>query len=251
MAENRSVLTRQSPPPALSVRYGAGPDQLADVWPGEDGAAGRPLAVLIHGGFWRPAYDRVHSRPMATALHAAGWSVVSLEYRREPGLPGAAVDDVCAALAAVPGELARRGVAFDGTVVVVGHSAGGHLALLSAATAPAPGLAGTLALAPVADLRLAHALDLDEGAVRDFLGGPPADAAGLDPVRLPAPSTPVVIVHGTEDVRVPAALGEAYAAAHPATRFLPVDGAGHFELIDPLTAVWPVVTEALAGLARR
>jgi acetyl esterase/lipase len=56
-------------------------------------------------------------------------------------------------------------------VLLVGHSAGGHLALQAAATlAPPHAPAGVLVLAPVADLRRAQALRLDGDAVPAFLG---------------------------------------------------------------------------------
>ncbi len=112
---------------------------------------------------------------------------------------------------------------------------------------PAPGLVGTIALAPVADLELAHRLGLDGDAVADFLGGPPQDRGDLDPVRMADPTAAVVIVHGADDEVVPPKVGEAYAAAHPASRMVPVAGAGHFALIDPLSAAWPVVVDALAA----
>ncbi|MFD9127289.1 alpha/beta hydrolase [Kitasatospora sp. NPDC059571] len=245
--EDRSVLERPAPAPALTVRYGDGPEHLADVWPGGAAAADRPLAVMVHGGFWRPEYDRLHTRPLCAALAAAGWTAVSVEYRRRPGDPDATVQDVAAALAALPVELAGR-VPFDGRTAVLGHSAGGHLALWAAAAAPAPGLAGTVALAPVADLALAHRLDLDGGAVADFLGGGPEGRADLDPVRLAAPAAPVVLVHGTADAVVPPSLTESYTAAHPAARAVPVPGAGHFALIDPLSPAWTAVLAALASL---
>ena len=47
----------------------------------------RGVVVVIHGGFWRPAYDRAHLRPLATALREEGRTVVSVEYRRVPGDP--------------------------------------------------------------------------------------------------------------------------------------------------------------------
>lgn len=247
--EDRSVLTRPAPPPPLTLCYGEASGQVADAWTGGGRAVGRPLLLLLHGGFWRPEYDRAHLRPMGAALSDAGWTVASVEYRREPGCPGITLGDVRAAAGGIPAELSGRGVPFDGSVVLVGHSAGGHLALWAAAGAAVGGLAGTLALAPVADLLLAHERGLGGGAVADFLGGPPPEDGGPDPVRLPAPDSPVVIVHGTRDVRVPFAVAESYAAAHPAARLVPVPGAGHFELIDPLSRAWPRVTGALAELA--
>jgi acetyl esterase/lipase len=144
--EDRSVLTRPAPGPDEVRRYGEDPDQLVEVFGRDGGAPGRPLIVLIHGGFWRPGYDRAHIRPLANALRDEGRTVVSVEYRRQPGDPDASTADIRAAL------VAAAAVA-TGPVVVAGHSAGGHLALWAAAAAPAPGLVGTVALAPVADLR--------------------------------------------------------------------------------------------------
>src|SRR5689334_1945295 len=197
-AEDRSVLTRPAPGPDEVRRYGDGADQLVEVFRGDAGAPERPLLVLIHGGFWRPGYDRIHLRPLAGALRGAGRTVVSVEYRREPGDPDASTADVRAALVVAAAVAA-------GPVVVVGHSAGGHLALWAAATAPAPGLVGTVALAPVADLGAADRAALGDGAVRDFLGGSPDSRPDLDPVRLDAPGTPVLIVHGEWDAIVPVA----------------------------------------------
>ncbi|MDH6115099.1 acetyl esterase/lipase [Kitasatospora sp. MAP12-15] len=240
--EDRSVLTRPAPAPDLTLRYGPAADQVADAWPGDGRAAHRPLAVLVHGGFWRPDYDRTHARPMAGALRDAGWTVLSVEYRRCPGQPDLMTADVAAALAALPALLTPH----NGSVVLLGHSAGGHLALWSAAAAPTPALAGVIALAPVADLALADQLRLDNGAVADFLGGPAEERPDLDPVRLDTPSVPVVIVHGSEDEVVPPKLADSYLAAHPATRLERVAGAGHFALIDPLSAAWPVLLATLA-----
>ncbi|WP_035804125.1 alpha/beta hydrolase fold domain-containing protein [Kitasatospora mediocidica] len=245
--EDRSVLTRPTPGPDLTLRHGHRSDQVADAWLGDARAARRPLAVLVHGGFWRPDYDRTHARAQGGALRAAGWTVVSVEYRRTPGAPDLAVRDVAAALAAVPEALADAAPApHNGSMVVLGHSAGGHLALWSAAAAPAPGLLGTIALAPVADLDGAHRLRLDGDAVAAFLGGPPQDRPDLDPALLATPVTPVVIVHGDEDEVVPVKTNDAYARAHPATRRMQLTGAGHFALIDPLSAAWPLVVGALA-----
>ncbi|MEU5866491.1 MULTISPECIES: alpha/beta hydrolase [unclassified Nonomuraea] len=224
--ENRAVLTRPAPGPVRALRYGPDADQVIDLWPDEG-----PVVALVHGGFWRPEYDRTHLRPMANALHRAGYSVAAVEYRRRPGDPAATVADL------------RAAVGLLQPSVVVGHSAGGHLALCAA-----PAGAAVLALAPVADLRLAARLGLDGGAVTDFLGGPPDDHPGLDPVRLPAPAGPVVIVHGTADERVPVELSESYAAAHPAASLVRVPGAGHFVLIDPESRTWPLVERALTAL---
>jgi len=124
-------------------------------------------------------------------------------------------------------------------------SAGGHLALWAAAAAPAPGLVGTVALAPVADLGAADRAALGDGAVRDFLGGSPDGRPDLDPVRLNTPDTPVLIVHGERDAIVPVAQAHRYRQAHPRTEIDVVPGAAHFSLIDPLGPAWKTVRDRL------
>lgn len=231
VSEDRSVLSRPARTPDATWRYGAEADQVADRY---DGAGGRRPLVLVHGGFWRPDYDRVHLRPLAAALADRGHPVLSVEYRRRPGDPDTTVADVLAAEAALPWPDA----------VVVGHSAGGHLALLLAHHRGRP----CLALAPVADLASADALALDGGAVADFLGGPAAARADLDPARLGSPSAPVTVLHGEADGPVPADLSRSYAAASGA-RLVLLPEHGHFAVIDPASSAWPALLAELDRLA--
>ena len=242
--EDRSVLSRAAAPPDAELRYGAEPEQVADVRFARPPAAGRPVLVLVHGGFWRPEYDRGHLGPMAEALAAAGWTTVTPEYRRVPGRPDLAVEDVRRAVRSVAEE-----PGLPGRVLLAGHSAGGHLALQAAATLGPPHVpAGVLALAPVADLRRAQDLGLDGDAVTAFLGADAAARPDLDPARLPSPAGRVVVLHGTDDGIVPLEVGDSYARAHPRAALVPV-ACGHFALIDPRSAVWPTVLAALDDLA--
>ena len=234
------VLTRPAPEPDVVVSWGPGPEDVAEVQLGGDD---RPLVLLIHGGFWRPAYDRTHLRAMAHALAAEGWSAAAIEYRRIPGDPDATLADVRVALRVVPVELRGR---HDGRVVVVGHSAGGHLALWAASVAPAAGLAATVALAPVADLAGADRELLGSGAVHAFLGDAASSRIDLDPVRMVSAMQPVTLVHGAADDVVPPRQSQAYVDAHPTARLELVEGAGHLDLIDPLSGAWPAVVRAIA-----
>jgi acetyl esterase/lipase len=244
-SEDRSVLSRTASAPDAVLAYGPDDDQVADVRYPRHPAPGRPVLVLLHGGFWRPAFDRLHLRPMTEALAAAGWTTVAPEYRRVPGRPDLAVDDVGAAVRAIgrlPGLAGRR-------IVLAGHSAGGHLALHAAATLPSPHApVGVLALAPVADLRLAQELRLDGDAVPAFLGQDAAERPDLDPAVLAAPGGAVRLVHGSGDGIVPVAVSESYVRQHPEAVLTRPTG-GHFALIDPLSAAWPAVAAALADLA--
>jgi acetyl esterase/lipase len=180
-----SIFDRPVPEADATLRYGDEPDQLIDLF-GPDNPG--PWLVLLHGGFWRPAYDRSHLTHLAAAFAATSRRVALVEYRRIPGRPDATTSDVLDALAAL-----------DATgATVLGHSAGGQLALWAGATAP--GLARVIAVAPVADMVRAETLDLGSGAVRSFLGGPATDRPDLDPMRL-TPLCDAVIVSGDRDDR--------------------------------------------------
>ena len=242
--DDLSVLTRPARAPDEVVAYGTDPDQVADVRFGAEDAPARPLVLIIHGGFWRPQYDRVHTGPMAEAIAAAGWTVASVEYRRVPGEPDQTLQDVSDALAKLPGKIARH----SGNVLLVGHSAGGHLVLWLSAVRSMPQLVGTLALAPAADLQLAHELNLGDGAAQAFLGADPKTRPDADPRQLPSPKIPVTIVHGDRDVVVRLSVAESYAAAHPAVRLVRLIGVGHFAPIDPLSSIWPAILEELRRL---
>jgi acetyl esterase/lipase len=238
MGEDRSVLTRAAREPDEELRYGDHADQVIDHWHAKEY---RPLVIYVHGGFWRPEYDRMHARPLGEALADLGWPVVSLEYRREPGNPEVTTSDLRTALDSLP-DL----VDVHAGYVLIGHSAGGQLALWAAATLNPVRLRGVIALAPVADLLMADRLGLDEGAVQDFIGSGVRN--DLDPVHLPAPIAPVSLIHGTADARVPISISESYFSAHPTAHFLRVEGAGHYELIDPLTEAWHTLTTELTRL---
>ena len=240
-------MTLPAPLPDAVLAYGPDEGAVADLRSGGAAGAGRPMVVLVHGGFWRPGYDRVHVQPMAAALAEAGWSTVVPEYRRIPGNPDAAVGDVASAVHRLREDPAVAGLS-DGRVVLVGHSAGGHLVLQAAAGGVRDVVHGVLALAPVADLRLGEELRLDGNAVAAFLDEPAAARPDLDPTPMPDPACRVGIVHGRADIIVPLSLSESYCARHRAALLFPVAG-GHLGLIDPRSTVWPEVLAALAAVA--
>jgi acetyl esterase/lipase len=258
--DSREVLGRAAAPPDAVLRYGRSAESVVDLRLPVRAPGGAPsrLVVLLHGGFWRAEYDRTYTRPLADGLAAEGWAVATPEYRRtgQPGggWPGT-FDDVAAALRVLPDlvDAVTPGAVEVGAPVLLGHSAGGQLALWAAATLSVrpPGLAGVVVLAPVADLGAGWRLDLDGGAVGALLGGSPAEVpdryAAVDPVRLPAPPVPVIVLHGDADAQVPSSLSEAYGRATGA-RVEVLAGVEHFGLVDPRSAAWPRLLEALRKL---
>ncbi|MBR7800462.1 alpha/beta hydrolase [Undibacterium fentianense] len=244
MNEDLSILSRTASPPDATLRYGDHVDQIADI---RYGAAGddRPLLVLIHGGFWKPEYDRAHAEAMSSALATAGWTTLTLEYRRVSGEPDLTLDDVMTALSSLPANIARH----NGQIVLLGHSAGGHLVLWAAAQCAQRGLGialrGVVALAPAADLQMAHAMHLGDGAVLRFLGQDPIHRADVNPMLLPTPVVATTLIQGECDEIVPPAIVVSYCAAFPATRLICIPNCGHFALIDPASAAWERVMDEL------
>jgi acetyl esterase/lipase len=237
--------------PDAVLRYAAHDAGLVDVHVQEDDGP-RPLVVLLHGGFWREAFDRVHTRPMATALKDLGLVVVTPEYRRVGGAGGwpTTADDVDAAVAAIPDLLAGLGIATS-TTTVVGHSAGGHLALWLANQGHR--IDRVVGLAPVGDLRAAARDGLGAGATQALLGGTPEEVPDRYDAADPAarldrrPQCEVVLVHGTEDRNVPVGNSRGLVARHPWLDLRELPGVEHFGLIDPESSAWPAVFTALTG----
>lgn len=259
-ADPRDVLTRPAPAPDATVAYGDHPEQLADLRRPAGTGPARPLVIVVHGGFWRAEYDRSHTGPMAAALAALGYPVAQVEYRRtgqpDGGWPHT-LTDVLTGVAALP-ELAAA-VMPDRVApvppILVGHSAGGQLALYVAAHAPTT-VGGVLALAPVADLAEAYRLNLDAGAVAALLGGGPADVpdryAAADPSALVPVRVRSVVVHGALDRQVPVTMSRAWVAAARAAgspvTLVELPECEHFGLIAPDSAAWPRVVDALRSL---
>lgn len=253
------------------IRYGKHADHVAEVLSPHD-AAGVPLVVVIHGGFWRAQYDRGHTAPQCAALAAEGYAVAALEYRRVGGGGGwpETFDDVAAGLDALPDLVSdlQSDLIDPARVILMGHSAGGHLALWAASRhrlpdgAPGhrstpPPLRGVISLAGVADLGWAVAAGLGDGAVEAFVGVSPEQDpenryALVDPARLLPTGLRTMCVHGGLDEHVPVDCAMAYVAAaveagDPAELRV-LDWEEHFSLVTPGSAAWPAVLRATADL---
>jgi pimeloyl-ACP methyl ester carboxylesterase len=203
-----------------TIAYGDDPDQVVDVRRGGDRSA-----ILVHGGFWRPAFTRANTRTLAVDLALRGWTTWNLEYRRT------GLDDTLADIDAA--------LDVTGPGVAIGHSAGGHLVLWAAGTGK---IEKAVSLAGVTDLARAAREGIGANAAVEFAG--PEPPAHADPMRRLPLAVPVLLAHGIEDDRVPFDYSRAFAQAADA-ELLELPGAGHFELIDPRTPEWARIVDRI------
>jgi acetyl esterase/lipase len=258
--------------------YGPDRSQRADLHL-PAGRGPHPVMVVIHGGSWQARYGRIVMRALIGDLTRRGWAAWNIEYRRVGN--GGGWPQTFADVAAAIDHLPELDAPLDlDRVSVLGHSAGGHLALWAASRARlAPGMPGRVEAEPRVLLRRAIAqagvCDL-AGAYRRWRGGAvlalmgagpeemPDRYAGGDPLRLVPADVPVLLVHGTRDETVSVELSRAYERAARASgaevELVEIEGqAGrHRAHIDPRGAAWAAVAQHLeeahpsgAGAAHR
>lgn len=253
------------------VRYNYGADSLQfgelRLPPGEGPF---PVVAIIHGGCWLSAYDLRLMDAMATDFTERGYATWNLEYRRVGdaggGWPGTFLDiangiDHLQTLAeAQPLDLEQ--------LVVVGHSAGGHLALWAGSRGGLPRkspLYTGMPLQPAGVVSLAGIVDLADyydpnsgcgGAVDDLIGATPDSIPEryrqTSPVNLPLMNVPRILLTGTEDPIVPTTHVNRYLADRPDLEGLlqarEIRRVGHFEVIAPGSRAWPEVVRAVDDL---
>ncbi len=236
-----AVLALPAGQPDARFFYGQEASQFAELWRPLGRTKPAPVVVFIHGGCWLSDYTIEHSHPAATALRDEGFAVWNVEYRRsgEPGggFPGS-LDDVRQAIALL-GDSPPAGID-TGRVVIAGHSAGGHLALLAATGSPVIGLA------PIVDIDdYARGTGSCNTAAVRFMGGTPEALPDAYRQATPTIGSDDTILMGSLDSIVP---------ADP--EYLPVGmarwpGAGHFDWIHPGTAAWKLWLETLKTIEFR
>jgi acetyl esterase/lipase len=258
--------------PDLRITYGPEPSQYGELRI-PSGAGTHPIVILIHGGCFKAAYATARDLgAMADALKADGIASWNIEYRRlgEPGggWPGTYLDVARAVdhVRAIAGEHHLD----LGRVVVVGHSAGGHLAMWTGARSRLTKASELFAAAPLpvrGVVDLAGPVDMTanipgyEALCRDtvitsLFGGSPAAVpdryAQASAIKLLPLGIPQVMVVGSHEHFVPLPLVDAYlqaaTRAGDQVRRVLIPGAGHFEIASPLSSAWPQVKEAIRSL---
>jgi acetyl esterase/lipase len=240
------------------VRYGKDDQQYADLR--KPSGTSKGTVVLIHGGYWQAGYGADLMAPLAKAFTGLGYATWNVEYRRVGS--GGGFPETLEDVAAAVDRLAQEHL---GPAMVVGHSAGGHLAAWAASrTARTPGgvsavpLRSAVSLSGLLDLSAAARAAESGAPTVSLMGGTPAEVpaayAQADPALLVPASCPVVACQAVDDQVIPLDQARRYVAAATAAggtarvQALPGD---HFALIDPdadaFATIRRLVAQALPG----
>ena len=242
------------------MAYGADPNQFFEFrFPKQRGER-FPFVINIHGGFWRAKYSLEHAGHLCAALTDQGMATANLEYRRvgnEGGAWPGTFEDIRSAfhfLRQRSGELQFN----PQKIVVMGHSAGGQLALCLAAHEPT--VTRVVSLAGAVDLRSTYERHLSNNAVVEFMRGTPTEVPDhyreADPMQLSIVGARQWLIHGTADDSVPLEFSRNYVAAKQKgvgnkkedVHLLEIPGATHFDVIDPRSKAWKQIADITSQL---
>jgi acetyl esterase/lipase len=248
------ILSRPQPVPDKREAYGGDPNQFVELRLPR-GKGPYPVLLNLHGGYWRAKYDLSHAGHLCEALRTAGVATFNVEFRRVGdaggGWPGTFAD-VRSVYRYVRQEADRFQLDLN-RLVVMGHSAGGQLALCLAAHEAS--LTRAISLAGVVDLKKACALHLSHDAVVEFLGGTPEEVPEhyreADPMGLKISPARQWLVHGSDDDTVPVEFSRDYVAQKKkigeTVDLVEIPRCGHFDVIDPESAAFQQVTAAVVS----
>lgn len=226
--------------------YGSLRDQFGDLRLPQGG--GRRLVVAVHGGLWKHEWTHDTIEGVAVDLTRRGYATWNLEYRRV-GVGGGwpeSFDDVAAALGAAT---TLTGIEPKDTIIL-GHSAGGAMALWAGGLGKEVAPALVVGLAAMPDLVRAEEEGIGQGSVRKLLGRSRPDPAEYSPLhRLPT-GTPAVLAVADGDELVPMSHGKDFAAAAGAAgdsvEFMEVTGL-HSSFLGPEAAAWKDVADFVSS----
>lgn len=229
----------------LDLSYGPGERNRIDFFYPENGDAGSPVVLFIHGGYWQ-ALDRSSASHLARGANLRGLTVAVPSYSLAPNVDLATIiDEIEAAADFVMRRTGRP-------LVASGHSAGGHLsACLMACPKPRQGRIVRAAM-PISGL-----FDLEPlvpTSINKALGLTPEEASRLSPIRWPAPPEGhlIAVVGGAESnefLRQSRMIADHWGQAGIATRLHEVPGAHHFDVIAGLAEPDDPLVEALLRLS--
>ena len=233
-------------------RYGPHRQHRADLYVPRDGEGPHPLAVLVHGGYWRAFYGKIVMKPLAADLVRRGYAAWNVEYRRigrhQGGGYPMTFDDVANGIDHVA-SLDDRRLDMD-DVTFIGHSAGGHLALWAASR---NGRRQVVPNRVIAQAPITNLVKVGEPA-NALMGCEPREDpdrwAECDPMQLLPVGAPLLLVHGQDDATIPVARTREYVeaarvAGDDVTLVEPQPG-GHRSHLDPRSAGWRAAAEWLA-----
>ena len=249
-------LTARAAWPVETITYGPDADNVGDLRiPRGEGP--HPVAVLIHGGFWRNTAARDLLDMAAVDLTRRGWATWNIEFVRVGSGGGwrATTNDVALAVSSL-GDFADGHELDLDRVVLIGHGSGGHLALQAAAGIREVPIAAVAALAPIGDLQAAHDAGVGNGAVEAFMRRTPDQSpernAAASPIKNLPIGVPLLIVHGDEDELIPVAISRSFAgrAADDGDTVIyhELEGVGHDALVNPASAAWEKVVDEIDRL---
>ena len=241
---------RARPGVQLDIAYGPTERQKIDLFPGQNADKRAPLALFIHGGWWRTLSPREFSH-VAAGPNARGVTVALAGYDLCPNVSIATIiQQMRAACLFLWREHRKR-------IMVYGHSAGGHLAACMVATdwktlapdAPADlvpaayGISGVYDLAPLTRISPNQDFRLDDKSAHD-----------LSPIYWAVPAGRVFdAVVGAEEssefLRQSRVIAEAWRQGNALTRYEALPG-NHFTVLDPLVDPASGMTARVVELAR-
>jgi len=238
----QSVLELTSDSPDKRYDYGPHPSQFIQYWDASKQSDSAANIIFIHGGCWLKEYDMTHTNPASSALRKAGFNVWSVEYRRlgEPGGEWpASLNDVKTAIHSIQQKLNNQPVA------VMGHSAGGHLALLATTqeTPSAKNINTVIGLAAITDM---VSYTQEQGSCNQAASNLMRTAYTSEAdYQIASPKAQKLhvntwLIQGTEDKIVPMS-----QTADLDVKLEQLEGAGHFDLIHPNSTAWEAIIQRL------
>lgn len=247
--------------PDTVVYYGEDPYNFAELRiPKIDSTGTYPVAVVIHGGCWLSAVANVDFMSgYASALTQEGYATYNIEYRSADHPAGGwpnTFNDVVQAINYLSTLSSKYPLNLN-QIVLIGHSAGGHLALWTTLksnnhSTPSPftlltmPIRGVISLAGIVDLKTYFdptGQSCGRG-VRQLLGGTPEDFPNRYQMASPVylyngkSTASLALISGELDLIVPEEHVAILSDAHREIPHFIISNSGHFEMVVPQTAAW-------------